>query len=93
MAHANRKQYWEVFVALTVLTVLEVGVTYIPGIGKVAAGTALCLLAVVKATMVGWFFMHLGHETRPLKLTVAIPMMVPAFYAFVLIAEAAWRLI
>ena len=53
----------------------------------------LCALALVKATLVGWFFMHLGHETKPLKLTVAIPMCVPAFYAFVLIAEAAWRLL
>ena len=93
MAHVNRKQYWKIFFALTGLTALEVGVVYIPGIGKVAAGVALCTLALVKVTLVGWYFMHLGHETRTLKLTVAIPMAVPAFYAFVLIAEATWRLI
>lgn len=92
MAHVNRKQYWTIFVALTVLTLLEVGLVYIPGIGKVLMGIGLCSLAVVKATLVGLFYMHLGHETKPLKLTVAIPMAVPAFYAFVLIAEAAWRL-
>jgi caa(3)-type oxidase subunit IV len=93
VAHVNRKQYWKVFVGLTVLTVLEVAVATIPGIGKIAIGTALCLLALVKAAMVGWYYMHLSHETAPLKLSVAIPMAVPVFYAFVLIAEAAWRLI
>lgn len=92
MAHVNRKQYWKIFVALTVLTVLEVALVYIPGISRVLMGVGLCTLAIVKATLVGYFFMHLGHETKPLKLTVAIPMAVPAFYAFVLIAEAVWRL-
>ena len=93
MAHVNRKLYWKIFAALTILTVLEVGLVYVPGISKVLMGIGLCTLALVKATLVGWFFMHLGHETKPLKLTVAIPMCVPAFYAFVLIAEAAWRLL
>jgi caa(3)-type oxidase subunit IV len=93
LAHVNRKQYWQIFVALTVLTALEVGLVYIPGISKVLMGIGLCTLAIVKATLVGLYYMHLGHETKQLKLSVAIPMTVPAFYAFVLIAEAAWRLV
>jgi len=92
VAHVNRKLYWQIFVVLTVLTALEVGLVYMPGIGKVPMGIGLCMLAVTKATIVGLFYMHLSHETRALKLTVAIPMAFPAFYAFVLIAEAAWRL-
>ena len=92
MSHVNRREYWVIFVALFVLTVLEVGVVYLkPYIGTVSVGIALCSMAVSKATLVGLFYMHLKHETKILKLTVAIPMAIPAFYAFVLIAEGAWR--
>ena len=91
--HVNRKQYWVIFVYLLVLTVLEVGIVYIPGINKVLLVSALILLAITKATLVGLFYMHLKHETKILKLTVAIPMASPALYAFVLIAEAGWRLL
>jgi cytochrome c oxidase subunit 4 len=93
VAHSNRKLYWQIFVALAVLTVLEVGVVYVPGIGRALMIIALCLLAVTKAALVGLFYMHLVHETAILKLSIAIPMSMPAFYAFVLIAEAAWRLL
>jgi caa(3)-type oxidase subunit IV len=95
-AHApssHRRTYWLVFVWLFVLTVLEVGVVYVPGIAKGLLVSALVLLAVTKASLVGLFYMHLHDETRWLKLTVAIPMAIPALYAFVLIAEAIWRLI
>jgi cytochrome c oxidase subunit IV len=90
-AHVNRKEYVIIFVGLLVLTVLEVGVVYVPGIAKGMMISALILMALVKASLVGLFFMHLKHETRVLKLTVMIPMALPAFYAVVLIAEAAWR--
>ena len=90
MAHVNRKQYWVIFVALAVLTLLEVGVVYTP-IGWGLMVSALIGLAVSKAALVGLFYMHLKHETRVLKLTVAIPMATPALYAFVLIVEAGWR--
>lgn len=91
MAHVNRKEYWVIFGALAVLTALEVGVVYVPGIGKGLLVSALILLAIGKAALVALFYMHLKHETRVLKLTVAIPMAVPAVYAVVLILEGAWR--
>jgi cytochrome c oxidase subunit 4 len=90
MAHINRKEYWMVFGALSVLTVLEVGVVYL-GVPKTPLFIALSGLALVKATLVGLFFMHLKHETKILRRTVAIPMSIPAFYALILIAEGAWR--
>ena len=89
--HVNRKQYVQVFIVLTVLTALEVGVVYVPDINRVLLVIALVGLALTKAGIVGWFFMHLGHETKALKLTVALPFAAPATYAFVLIAEATWR--
>ena len=92
-AHVNRKLYWIIWVYLLVLTVVEVGLVYVPGIAKPLLVSALFLLAVVKATLVGLFYMHLRHETTVLKLTVAIPMATPVVYAAVLVAEAGWRLL
>jgi caa(3)-type oxidase subunit IV len=97
MAHVNRKEYWVIFAFLFLLTILEVGLAYVPhfapGVGKTPVVIGLISLAVAKATLVGLFYMHLKHETRVLKLTVAIPMATPAVYALVLISEAAWRLL
>jgi caa(3)-type oxidase subunit IV len=89
-AHVNRKEYWTIFVVLFVLTVLEVGVVYLH-IPKTPLFIALSGLALVKATCVGLFFMHLKHETPILRRSIAIPMSLPAFYALILIAEGAWR--
>ncbi len=91
--HVNRKEYWAIFLALTILTVLEVGLVKVPGIAKPMMITGLVFLAAVKAACVALFFMHLKHETRMLRLTVFVPLMVPPVYALVLIAEAAWRLL
>ena len=64
---------------------------------KQAAGTgvvggALISMAIVKAGLVGLFFMHLRHEAVALKWIVALPFLAPALYAVVLIGEAAWRI-
>ena len=91
MAHINRREYWIIFGWLTVLTVLEVGLVYVPGIPKVPMVVALIFLALTKAALVGLFFMHLRHETLILRLNIAIPMAVPMFYALVLVSEAVWR--
>jgi caa(3)-type oxidase subunit IV len=96
MAHGstNRKTYWMVFGALFILTVLEVAVAH-PALGvpKIPLGIALIGMALVKAALVGWFFMHLNHEMPALKYTVVLPFFFPALYAFVLIAEAGWRML
>jgi caa(3)-type oxidase subunit IV len=89
----SRKKYWLVFAALVVLTVAEVGIVYVPGIARPSLLAALVLMALSKAGLVLMTFMHLGAETRPLKLTVLIPFTVPALLAFALIAEASWRLL
>ena len=91
MGHASRRMYWVIFVWLFVLTILEVGVVYVPGISKALLVAALIGMALAKAVLVGLFYMHLQDETKTLQWTVAIPMALPALYAAVLIAEAAWR--
>ena len=89
-AHANRKQYLQVFAGLAALTALEVAAVYLH-LEKHTLIVVLVLMAVTKAGIVGLFYMHLKSETRTLKYSVAIPMSLPALYAFVLIAEGAWR--
>jgi caa(3)-type oxidase subunit IV len=93
MAHVDRKQYMKIFGALVFLTALEVGVVYIPGISKTLLVVVLIGMAVTKAALVGIHFMHLGHEAKPMKLSVMIPFSAPAVYALVLIGDAAWRLV
>ena len=91
--HIDRKEYLIIFALLFVMTILEVGVVFVPGISKALLLSALTLMAVVKAGLVGWFFMHLGHETPEIRNSVVIAMAIPFFYAAVLIAEAMWRLL
>lgn len=88
--HIDRKQIWIIWVWLLVLTILEVGIVYVPmSTGLLISG--LCAMALAKAAIVALYYMHLKYETKPLQWTVAIPMALPVFYAFVLIAEAMWR--
>ena len=90
-AHSHsRKQYWVIFGVLFVLTVAEVMLASM-GVPHTPMVVGLVGLALTKASLVGLFFMHLRTEMRTLKLTVALPFAFPALYAFVLIAEAAWR--
>jgi cytochrome c oxidase subunit 4 len=88
----NIKEYFIIFGVLTALTLLEVGLAKVPGIGHKLMALGLIGLALTKAVIVAFFYMHLKHETKVLKLTVALPLATPAIYALVLISEAAWRL-
>ena len=90
--HGSRKQYWFIWLYLLVLTLAEVGVANIHSLSKGLVISALVLLAVVKAALVGLFYMHIVHETNVLKWSIVIPMSSPILYAVVLIAEAGWRL-
>ena len=89
-SHSRARQYLTIFFILFVLTAIEVGVAYLRG-HKTEVIVVLFALALVKAACVALFFMHLKWETKVLKATVVIPLMLPVLYAFVLITEAAWR--
>jgi cytochrome c oxidase subunit IV len=86
-----RGQYLRVFAILTVLTVAEIAVVYVPGVARGLLILALTLLALAKAALVLLYFMHLRDESRGLRLTVLIPFALPALFAAVLMAEAVWR--
>ena len=89
---ASRRIYLQVFLALVALTAAELGLVYVPGIARSALIAGLVLLAVAKAALVLFFFMHLAGERRALKLTVLLPFLLPALFALVLMGDAVWRL-
>jgi caa(3)-type oxidase subunit IV len=89
-AHSVRN-YLVVFGLLCALTAAELGIGYVQGISRGPLILALVLLAVAKAALVLLSYMHLSSETKALKLTVIIPLCLPAIYAVVLMADAAWR--
>jgi caa(3)-type oxidase subunit IV len=87
----SRRPYLRAFAALTLLTGAELGAVLVPGIARGLLTSALVLLALAKAGLVLVVFMHLGREARALRLAVLLPFLLPAGYAFALVAEATWR--
>lgn len=93
MSAANhRREYGFIFIWLTALTALEVGVVYLP-IAKALMVTGLIGLALAKATLVALFYMHLKSETQIFRRVIGYCLAIPAVYAVVLIAEAGWRML
>jgi caa(3)-type oxidase subunit IV len=89
---APRRPYLVAFAALALLTAAELGVVYVPGIGRALLIAALVLLAVAKAGLVLMVFMHLGRESAAWRRSVIGALLLPAVLAFALMADAAWRL-
>ncbi len=86
----SKKEYFVIFVVLTVLTAIEVGINYV-GLSRGMKIAGLISLALAKAVLVAMFYMHLKSETKSLKLVIGIPMLFPALYAVVLIVESIAR--
>jgi cytochrome c oxidase subunit 4 len=86
----NHKEpnYMGVFYLLAVLTVVEIGVIYLP-IGKLIIGFMLVSMALVKAGLVGAYFMHLKSEKRMLGLIALTPLVICTFLMFMLLPDVA----
>ena len=67
------RTYLKIFFVLFGLTILEVGITYIP-IAKWALALVLITLAFTKAGLVAAFYMHLKMEGKLLYLVCATPI-------------------
>lgn len=75
--------YWRTWVWLLAVTVLEVGVVYLP-IPRGYVILAVVFLALVKAALIVSNFMHLRFERRTLAYAVAVPIIfLAAMFAFV----------
>lgn len=88
--HKNHKMvYFKVFIGLTVLTVLELLVPEMR-VSQFAKASLLSAMALTKAAMVGWSYMHLNEETKWMRFIALIPLAAFA-YAFVVILESLYR--
>ena len=79
--------YWGVWLALLILTILELGVTKLP-VPKFIEIFALCALALTKAAMVAAYFMHLKFERGALILIVMSPLLLSAILYIGLVPDA-----
>jgi cytochrome c oxidase subunit IV len=70
MEHVESKRvYIAVFAALMVLTAVTVSIAYV-NLGRLNIVVALAI-AMLKASLVVLFFMHVRHATRLMKVVVA----------------------
>jgi cytochrome c oxidase subunit IV len=74
-AHAShpKPKYMLIWAYLAVLTLVEVGLTYV-GFSKKFTIFALLLLAVWKAVLVALYYMHLRFEPTRLRLLAIAPL-------------------
>ncbi len=92
-SHKNHKshkmEYFKVFLVLTALTIVEL---VIPGmkISQFAKGSSLTFLALGKACIVAWSYMHLKEETKWMKFVAMVPISAFA-YAVMVILESLYR--
>jgi cytochrome c oxidase subunit 4 len=75
-----------IFWYLAVMTVLEIGVVFLP-FGKFTNGVLLCALAVGKAALVAMYFMHLRFETKTLGWIAVTPLAIATLLVFVLLPD------
>jgi cytochrome c oxidase subunit IV len=76
-AHPTAGTYIRVAVILTILTVIEVGVFYVPVFHPVLA-PALLSLSAVKFAIVVMFYMHLKMDSRFFTLLFGGPLLLAA---------------
>ena len=74
--HHDEPNYLAVIIVLAIVTLAEVGVYYLH-LPHTYLVIALVLMALYKAFMVAWYFMHLRSE----KWSLAVITLIPLFLA------------
>lgn len=85
----NHPNYVLVWVALAVLTAMEVGITYLSW-SKTTIILVLVALAIWKALLVALYFMHLRFEKRPLRILAVAPIPLAFILVLAVITEFRW---
>jgi cytochrome c oxidase subunit IV len=78
--------YMAIFWWLAILTVIELGVIFMP-LGKFTIGVLLCALALGKAGLVAAYFMHLKFETKTLTWIAFTPLAIATLLVFILLPD------
>jgi caa(3)-type oxidase subunit IV len=85
----KKKKYINVFYGLIALTVIELIIVALPFKGVIMP-ILIAVFSSAKAVVVGYYYMHLEHETKMLKIVACLPII--AFgYAFFLVKDIPHR--
>ncbi len=84
-AHAH-PNYIKIFIILSVLTAVEIGVTFL-GLPRPLLVALLVGLAVWKAALVALHFMHLKIEKTTLTIVAVIPFILCVFLSLMLLPD------
>jgi cytochrome c oxidase subunit 4 len=87
MAQAHTQpNYIAIFWWLLALTILEVGVIFMP-LSRVVIAILLVGMALSKASLVAMYFMHLKFERRTLGLIAVTPLLLCILLVFALLPD------
>ncbi|MFN2399948.1 MAG: cytochrome C oxidase subunit IV family protein [Gemmatimonadaceae bacterium] len=87
--HKSHPNYIGVFIALAVLTAIELGVAFLPW-PKTVLILLLIFLAVWKAVMVALYYMHLRFEPNRLRILAIAPLPLAVILVTAVITEYRW---
>lgn len=88
MVEAHKSpNYIAIWAWLFVLTVIEIGVIFLP-VARVVIVILLVSLAVSKASLVAMYFMHLRFERLTLGMIAVTPLAIGALLVFLLIPDS-----
>jgi len=87
----KRPNYAAIFWALLILTIFEIIVANLPA-AKPFAVAGLVLLAMIKASLVALFYMHLKFEKFVIYLIVIFPLFLAAVLTLMILADRAPQL-
>jgi len=82
----SQNNYIKIFIILSVLTVIEVGITFL-GLPKMLLATLLVTFAVWKAALVAMHFMHLKFEKTTLTIVALVPFALCVFLILMLLPD------
>jgi cytochrome c oxidase subunit 4 len=86
---SHKKEYFKIFFVLTALTIVELIIPAMK-ISQFAKGSSLTFLALGKACIVAWSYMHLKDETKWMRFVALVPISAFA-YAAMVILESLYR--
>jgi len=79
--------YWKVFIALAVLTLVEVWAATAPA-SKVLIASALIALAVSKAALVAMYYMHLRYDRKLLSYVAVAPFLISIVMVIIILSDS-----
>lgn len=84
--HSRKKEIWQVFIVLFILTAVEFVFAFVmdPGIARTIIFLAL---TVLKAAGIVLYFMHMKHELKRLMYSVILPLIFIVYLVALLIIE------